>query len=652
MTTTIDARSVAGHGIGESSVIGFSSLRAASRIVNVDSCNVGSLEGKLVVQRRHVDWLENQIRWRWLMDSYEGGERYRNAVYGPDRKGLPCRNLFRHKREYPDAQQFPNYYQGFGGFLASVDVNSITTTNGPYPGQLGADPAATATDDDYELRRARTPVPEFVAEAVEIHLAKVYDQEVDREGPPDLEAWWEDVDGAGTPIDDYMRETIAPLLLVLGCIDVCLDYPKAPPGETIKTRADEQRLGLDKVVASYILPQNMVWWHIDSAGRYRECLVREYVDPADRLDCDNNGNAIDPEDAGQAGQTWRRDFVRWRLWRSDESIVFNYCGDEILERTPHNFGRVPIVRLVDQKKHRTRAVGKSRYEAVAELQREFYNRDSELILSDILQAHPLLSGPEDFCKADNTISVGPGYVIPKKKNPESGAYEGWEFVSPPKDPAESLRKNKADLVDQKDRRVCLTKPAGANSRGGHGEGQAGTVAQSGISKQLDQHTGHKLLTAIAKSLARAERFLAEYALLALRLEPLAPDERETISVRYPSRFELHDASDLIDGTTKLQLILGSVGNAPNTERELIQATIRQLLLGMSDDEYKVLDDEIELLVETKSQLAEQNYEPRGARLEAHAEALEGAGSDESRGGEDPSGQSAGTAVSGIIPAVM
>ncbi len=67
----------------------------------------GALDGKLIVQRRHVDWLEHQIRWRWLMDSLEGGDRYRNAVYGPDRRGLPCRNLFRHKREYPDPQQFP-----------------------------------------------------------------------------------------------------------------------------------------------------------------------------------------------------------------------------------------------------------------------------------------------------------------------------------------------------------------------------------------------------------------------------------------------------------------------------------------------------------------------------------------------------------------
>ncbi len=160
---------------------------------------------------------------------------------------------------------------------------------------------------------------------------------------------------------------------------------------------------------------------------------------------------------------------------------------------------MPIVRLVDLPRHRTPHIGKSRYEAIAEYQREYYNRDSELILSDTFQAHPFLSGAEDFCKSDNTLSVGPGYVLPMKKNPESGSYQGWEFVSPPKDPAESLRRNKDDIIEMKDRRACLMKPAGATGSG------SSTISQSGISKQLDAVAGHKLLASIAKSLAKAER---------------------------------------------------------------------------------------------------------------------------------------------------
>jgi hypothetical protein len=522
---------------------------------------------------------------------------------------------------------------GVGSF-AEPQVPTPSGYSGGWPGQLGADPGAMAIDDDYELRRARTPIPEFVAEAVEIHLAKVYDQEVARNGPEDLLAWWRDVDGRGTPIDDWMHETIAPLLLVLGCLDVCLDHPKAPPGETIVTRADELRLGLDKCVASYILPQNMVWWRTDPAGRYLECLVREYADPSDRIDHDEHGNAIDPSDPGDLGETWRRDYVRYRYWNATESILFSFDGAEVVERVPHPYGRVPIVRLIDLKKHRTPNIGKSRYEAIAEYQREYYNRDSELILSDTLQAHPYLSGAEDFCKADNTLSIGPGYVLPMKKNVENGNYQGWEFVSPPKDPADSLRKNKADLIDLKDRRAHLMKPAGSSGEGGE------SISQSGISKQLDAHTGHKQLTAIARSLAKNERFLAEYACIVLRARDITPEERAQIRVVYPSRFELFSARELTDSTTKLQQVLKAAGQAPQIEAMAIRSIVRQLLLGLTDKEYQQLDAEIDMLLAAKSSAIERQPEMADAGITDAAAATEGPGSAEQDAGADPTGQSA------------
>jgi hypothetical protein len=611
----------------------------------------GAPDGPSIIERSHVDFLEHEIRWRFLLDSYEGGDRYRNAVYGPDRKGLPCRNLFRHRREYPDPQEFPMVYSGLGGPLATVSAQVQNIGYGPYPGMLGADPAATAQDDDYEFRRARTPVPEFVAEAVEIHLSKVFDQEVSRSGPSDLVEWWKDVDGRGTPIDDWMRDTVAPLLLVLGCLDICFDHPCLPPGEVVRTRADELRLGMDKCIASYILPQNMVWWRCDSAGRYTACLVREYQDPSERIDTDKNGAIINVEDGGKVGDAWRRNYVRYRFWTSTESILYSYNGDQILERLPHSFGRVPIVRLIDLRKHRTPMIGKSRYEAIAELQREYYNRDSELILSDTLQAHPLLSGPEDYCKADNTLSIGPGYILPKKKSSENGTYEGWEYTSPSKDPAGSLRQNKQDLIDMKDRRACLTKPAGIASGSGGGYGGS-TVAQSGVSKQLDAAAGHKLLASIAKSFARSERFIAEYALLVLRGRSVTPAERDEVRVVYPSRFELFSASELIDGFTRLQLSFKSAGTAPKTESLGYKSIIRQLLLGLPDAEYTSLDEEIDQVLKEKAGNREPAPDLLPAGISDSAEAFLGSGSLEEGGGEDPTGLSAGTMVGNMIPTVI
>ena len=217
-------------------------------VVNTDSPSAGlksdkGLDGKLVVQRRHVDWLEHQIRWRWLLDSFEGGDRYRNAVYGPDRRGLPARNLFRHKREYPDPQMYPNVYQGFAGFLGSVNAQTQDVGYGPYPGMIGADPAATAQDDDYEYRRSRTPVPEFVAEAIEIHLSKVYDQEVSRDGPDDLRR------GGGTWTAAARRSTI-------GCgrhsPRFCWSWAASTSASTIPRRRRARRSSLEPTNCGWV----------------------------------------------------------------------------------------------------------------------------------------------------------------------------------------------------------------------------------------------------------------------------------------------------------------------------------------------------------------------------------------------------------------
>lgn len=595
-------------------------------------------EGKDIVQRRHPEWAEHEIGWRRLMDSLEGGDRFRDAVYGYDRLGLPCRMLFRHQREYPDPKNNPE--QTGGGYPGAPNVlvgegGALALQMGPFPGMLGADPAAIAQDDIYELRRARTPVPEWVGDACGTHLAKIYDQEITRDPelcPPDLIEWWKDVDGAGTTVDDWMRETVAPLLTALGTLDIIIDHPPAPPGVEIRSKADEADWGLDQVVASYILPQNVVWWSNDHAGRYIECLVREYVDPSMRHDHDDQGNAIDVNSSSEKAKKWREEYVRFRLWRGDEWILFNFGGDEVIDRKLHSAGRVPIVRLKALKKHRSLMVGKSFYESVANLARAYYNLDSELILSDILQATPLLAIPEKLLKGDSTVSVGPEFCLPMVYDQEKGGYTAPVYVSPPKDPAESLRKDKEDFRAAADRAACLSKPAGAET--------PGTVGQSGLSKQMDTTTGHKLLRSIAQCLAKAETFVAELALVVTRGRDLTPAETESIVIGYPSKFDICDTTQMIDNTTKLQLILGACGAAPETEATLIQSMIRQMLVGLDDDEYAALDDEIELLVETKSQLAEQVHKLKQSMVKT-ASSQRGSGG---MGEDDPSGQSGGTAL--------
>ena len=495
-----------------------------------------------LIKRRHVEWLEHQLRWRWLLDSLEGGERYRQAVYGYDRRGLPVRNLIRHKREYPDQRE--------PGAMPSYE--SLSDVSAEYPSNL-------TTDDDFELRRARTPVPTFVAEAVQTHLARIYSREVTRSGPESLTKWWRDVDGSGATIDQWMSETVAPILLTLGQIDICMDHPPVPDGEVVETRADLARLGLDRCFASVILPENMLWWRLDETGnRYAECLVRET--------CEEEDGPV----------------VRYRHWTAEGSTLYDQEGEE-LDSPSHDFGRVPIIRVFDQRKTRCKNVGQSRYEGIAERQREYYNRDSELILSDTTQAHPLLQGPEDYVQADGAIPIGPSWLLPKKKNVQGGAttYEGFDVVEFPKDGADSIRKNKADLRDDVDRDSALVRPSGRDGK-----------AQSGLAKRFDHCDGNNRLAKIAKVLERAEAAAAALAMLVLSDGEATSAQMLEMVINYPGDFDLFTAGDVAGSTADFQTLVARAGALPRTETLMLSRMVRLCLPGLSDTQYAECDAEI------------------------------------------------------------
>lgn len=515
-----------------------------------------------LIRRRHPEWQAHHRRWRWLLDSLEGGERYRQAIYGYDSRGLPIRNLVRHKREYPEPRDPATVRGGVLPFGSS--------------GPIGEPSDPSSTDDDYELRRTRTPVPTFVAEAVEAHLSRIYAREVRRDGPEVLRRWWSDIDGCGTSIDHWMAETVAPILLILGQVDLYFDHPRAPEGERITTRADVVRLGVDRCLASVILPEDLLWWRLDATGnRYTECLVLERHEEEDG-----------------------RESARYRHWTETESTLYTDEGD-IVEVVSHPFGRVPIVRVFDRRKPRCRNIGQSRYEGIAERQREYYNRDSELILSDTTQAHPLLQGPEDYLQADGTIPIGPTWLLPKKKNTQGGtaSYEGFDVIAFPKEGADSIRRNKSDLRDDVDRDSALVRP---------------TAAQSGVAKMLDHLDGNLKLAKLAKVLARTEQAAAELALLVLRDGRSDPGFLETTTIVYPADFDLFTAGDVAGATSQFQALVARAGALPATEALMLGRLVRLCLPGLSDPQYLRCEREITDYVEEQSRRRAAHPEDLGS----------------------------------------
>jgi len=655
--------------------------------------------GKEIVRRRHQVWKENQINWKWLMDSYTAGKRYREATYGPDRRGLPLRNLIRHKREYPDSQLFPNNYQGFAG-TGSVLASAAGVQTGPWPGMLGAHQNATAWDDDFEYRRARTPVPEFVMEAIEIHLGKIYGQNVTREGPPELMDWWKDVDNAGTSADRWFKKKAAPLLLQLGCLDIVCDRPAPPPGAGEIT--NEQQVkdhGLDRCAVSMILPQNMVWWRNDPAKNYLECLVREFCsadDDPEAIDDESDAGNVDTVGGGSLANPHA--IERFRHWTAEGWTLYSADGD-LLDRGFHDYGRVPIHRYYDIELT-DEMLGKSQYESTAACQAEFYNRDSELVLNDTLQSSPILSMPEEFCKGDQTIAVGIGNVLPMKRLGQEGDQTGYQapvYVSPPKDPAESLRTNKNDIRDVVDRRNCLTKIAGTPGTTG------GTVAQSGISKQHDAHSAEAKLNNIAETLAIFERGVAEQAMLCINNRLPTRAERAAIKVVYANRYQLRSATDLLNDLNLLAQAIqmiemaatgeptpaegsnlspggqqpakkpGASGTTPTSKPatapsppsipDLQKSIVASRKCPMPTFIGQILMEVAGAMLNNPDEITKRQIkEEIGAwvltnrivqpGVESNDEAFAGSGSDESRGGEDPTGVTASTAVSPSAPAVL
>jgi len=539
--------------------------------------NLRKNENRNLVTMRHPEWVEHQVRWRFLLDSLEGGERYRQAIYGFDLRGMPVRNLVRHKREYPSAYQ--------------------QSTISPYlNAPVGADPLMPATDDDYELRRARTPVPTFVPESVSAYLGRIFGRKVERKLPASpiwdqVRKWWRNVDGRRTAIDNWLQDRVFPILLACGTVDILACHPAVPKNETITSHHDELRLNLRSCICKVILPQNVCYWELDGAGDYTLALVQEWSaggdsDPRYLMSQSYTTLQFD-QPQSSSGPT-----STYRLWLPDRWILYDGGGKKLAEQA-HPFGRVPIVRLMYRPKPRCENVGASPFEAIAERQREFQNKDSELILSDTLQAHPLLQAPEDILQPDGQIQVGPGNLLPKKKfSTGSGyGYESFEVVEFPKGGAESIRLNKSELRESVDRDASLMKPAGADGTTG------GTVGQSGIAKEIDNESLHDRLTLVAGVLETCERRILGLVTVVLTdgdpPELDEPDGDPVAKIAYPRTFSLRSADQVASLATEFQSILAAGGNAPLAEKMFLSDLFRKAMPGHEDQVYDEVDAEIE-----------------------------------------------------------
>jgi hypothetical protein len=519
-----------------------------------------------LVRRRHHEYAAHVNTWRRLLDSLEGGETYRNATYGHEsalssaHRAYPIYNLKRHKRERANPRTTPtNEVATIGG------IHHDTLKNlGRLAADKGLDPYATAGEDDFELRRSRTPVPGIVGDIVGTHADRLFAREVARDGPAPLKAFWEDVDGRGCSIDDFMQGEAGAVLLACGFVDLLFDRPAVPAGDSVVTRADELRLKLDRGSVQVILPQNMLWWRLDALGRYAECLVRECYDDQD----------------GEEDE-------RFRHWDKDGWSLYDPDGN-LLDSGDYRYGRPPITRTFDRRKLGCRNVGHSAYESAADRMREIYNLHSEQVISSTNSAFAMLMGPEEYLQPDQTIPVGPGYLLPKKKvtSGSAVAYEGFEYLSPPTNTDDSRRSDIAMHMIAAYDAAGLEAPAWAR----------GVARESGIALEIGNEPLDKMLAKRAKALARCERAIVEGWALVTGNDP------GTYEVNYPSSFGSHDPEKRIGLVDGFQKLYEQVGRIPEVDKAVLKEIVKGMLPGLQDVQYEPFHGAIDDFVDEKVKL--------------------------------------------------
>lgn len=206
--------------------------------------------------------------------------------------------------------------------------------------------------DDYTERRGQARYHNFVGALVDLYVRYLFAEGVNREtANPELEAWWQDVDGAGTTLESFMRRAVS-MALASSHSGILVDRtPDAPSGPS---RAEERAV----VYATLYPPTAILDWRV-RRGILTGVKLKEAVTTEDITE--------QPE-----GEPWR-----YLLWDREAWIRFDAEGALIPEDTPiHNLGLVPFVTLVPEPSALDPFVGRS-IVGNANIVKALFNRSSE-----------------------------------------------------------------------------------------------------------------------------------------------------------------------------------------------------------------------------------------------------------------------------------
>jgi len=211
-------------------------------------------------------------------------------------------------------------------------------------------------DKDFIARQEQARYHNYAKTLVNIYVRYAFHGGVTRTtADRDLDVWWNDVDGAGTKINDFMKR-VTRIALAISHAGILIDKEAGAP--TGPTRAEDTA----RVLALVQTPLSILDWRTARNGmtltyaKFREAVAADPVGPSD----------LEAEDD---------EAFSYLLWDDTEWARYDALGTEV-DRDTHDLGRVPLVMLRPEPSSQYPFLGQPLF-GNANVLRAIYNRCSE-----------------------------------------------------------------------------------------------------------------------------------------------------------------------------------------------------------------------------------------------------------------------------------
>lgn len=199
---------------------------------------------------------------------------------------------------------------------------------------------AAEPEDVWRERRERAYYLNYSGPIVDYFAALLFTEPAAIAGldGPFYESFWADVDRRGTDWSPWWRDRFLDALIGRRAY-AWVSFPARPEGVVPDSRADEERLGLDRAYLVPVKAHEVIDWEEDDSGVLRWVLVHQVV------------QARPSVEAGRS-TIWRWTYLdaevirRWE-WVASPGRMCPHEDEDIpeLPAVPHHMGVLPVVRL-------------------------------------------------------------------------------------------------------------------------------------------------------------------------------------------------------------------------------------------------------------------------------------------------------------------